>query len=283
LDLTDTSSEAQLEELASKTAHVVNLAGILLRPGVDEATLDALHVQGTQRLMRCLSSSSSHPPTRVVHVSTTGVLGPTGSEPMDESAPPRPSNSYETTKLEGEQVALTWHGRGVGVVVVRPGLVYGPRDLHLLPLFHAIQRGTFRLIAGGRAQWQPIYAEDVAEAIARAAVQPGADGNILQVVGKETISVAAFSSKIAARLGTRVRGPSIPYLLALGGGSLLELICRPFGIEPPLSRSRARTMVQNRVYAGDSVESVLGFAPGRTLDDGLRDTISWYRSQGYLV
>ena len=281
VDLTQSTAETRLKDLLGDASGIVNLAGALLRPGVRERELKTIHVEGTRRVLEALLSAPRRP-LRLVHVSTTGVLGPTGPEPRDEMALPQPRDPYETTKLQGEKLALSHHGNDLEVVIVRPGLVYGPRDLHLLALYRSIRKGTFRNIAGGGARWQPVYVEDVARGIVEAVHQSGCAGSVLHMVGAEVVTVAEFSRKIAGVLGKSIHGPSLPYGPALVVGSLLEFFFRPFGTDPPLSRSRVRTLTEDRVYSWDHTKRIMGFSPSQSLDQGLAATVAWYRSHGYL-
>jgi nucleoside-diphosphate-sugar epimerase len=217
-----------------------------------------------------------------VHVSTTGVLGPTGPKPLPEDTPPRPITIYERTKAEGEAAARDGRRPGLEVVVVRPGLVYGERDLHLLGLWRAIASGTFRTIAGGTARWQPVHVDDVARALQAALHAPGVDGEIFQIAGREEVSIGDLAARIAGLLQTQVKGPSLPLPLALAAGLALEALLLPFGIEPPLSPARVRTLTQDRLYGIDHVREVLGLVPEVDLEDGLKRTHAWYRSHGHL-
>jgi NADH dehydrogenase len=189
---------------------------------------------------------------------------------------------YERTKAEGEQRVLRARRPGLEVVVVRPGLVYGERDLHLLGLWRALASGTFRTIGGGGARWQPVHVDDVARALQQALAVPGIDGGVFQVAGSETVRVGELAARIAQRLGTAVRGPSLPIPLALAAGGALEALLLPFGIEPPLSRARVRTLTQDRLYRIDRARAALGIAPQVGLDAGLDRTHAWYRSHGHL-
>jgi nucleoside-diphosphate-sugar epimerase len=91
---------------------------------------------------------------------------------------------YEATKLEGELLALKAHQeQGLPVSVVRPGLVYGPGDLHLLGFFIAIKKGLFRVIDGGKALLHPVYIDDLVSALLLCAEQPQAPGRIYTIAG----------------------------------------------------------------------------------------------------
>lgn len=282
LDLADESCREALPRLLENVAAVVNLAGVLYRPSLPDHAYRDLHVEGTRRLIDAMRNLPGNRPVRYVHVGTTGVLGPTGSQPLDESAEPRPATIYETTKLEGEEIALGARGESLEVVVVRPGLVYGPRDLHLLALFRSIATGTFHLIAGGRARWQPVHVEDAARGIAAALENPDCDGGVFHIAGSEMVAVADLADRIAKLLGRKGRLPDLPYPVAFAAGALLEAACRPFGADPPLSRSRVRTLTQSRLYGIDRAQRELGFFPSLDLDRGLAGTVAWYRRHGHL-
>jgi nucleoside-diphosphate-sugar epimerase len=267
---------------------VVNLAGMLARPGAVRSAYDDLHERGVERLVKAAAergaSSRTDParPLRFVHVSTTGVLGPTGATPRGEDTTPAPVTDYETSKLAGEKAALAARACGIEVVVVRPGLVYGPRDVHLAPFYRAIQARRYRNIGGSRALWQPVYVTDVARALHLALDAPGADGGVFHVAGAERLSVAAFASRIGEHLGRPIRTWGLSRASAMMAGAILETVCPPLGIEPPLTRSRVRTMTEDRVYAIDRAGEGLGFVPEVPLDEGIRHAVNWYRRHGYL-
>jgi nucleoside-diphosphate-sugar epimerase len=283
VDLSDPASVPVLRAGLAGSDRVIALAGLLMRPGRDKHAYRRLHVDGVRHLLTALAPTAAPDrPVRLVHVSTTGVLGPTGGTPLDENAPPDPRTPYEITKLEGERLALAARAPGLEVVVVRPGWVYGPGDAHLLALCRAVRRGLFVPIAGGRARWQPIFVDDLVRALEAALTTPGLDGAVLHAAGAEVVTIADLGARLARRLGARPRTISMPKPPALLAGALLELLCRPFGIEPPLSRQRVRTLTEDRLYAIDRIRERLGFTPEVTLDGGLDRAIAWYRGRGLL-
>src|SRR5437763_134916 len=87
---------AALDEVAV----VYHLAGKLFMPGVPADTYRRTHVEGTRVLLACCREHGRL--ERLVHCSTTGVLGVTGDRAVDETAPFRPTNVYEATKAEAE-------------------------------------------------------------------------------------------------------------------------------------------------------------------------------------
>jgi nucleoside-diphosphate-sugar epimerase len=280
LDLAAADAPERLAPLLAGCPVVVNCSGALLRPGVPDSHYRRLHVDGTRHLLAALADGDG--PARLVHVSTTGVLGPTGPHPLDESAPLRPVTVYERTKAEGEALARDGRRPGLEVAVARPGLVYGPGDRHLVALFAAIRSGRFRPIGGGGAVWQPVYVDDVAAGLARMVAAAGVDGGVFHLAGGEAVTVAELAGAIAAELGTRVRRPGLPRAAAWLAGAGLEAVCLPLGLDPPLSRMRVRTLTEHRRYDIGRADRELGWRPRMPLREGLRRTVAWYRDAGLL-
>jgi nucleoside-diphosphate-sugar epimerase len=269
-----------LRAATADVAVVFHLAGRLLVAGVGDDEYRRLHVDAVRNLLTaCLGR-----PIRVfVHCSTTGVLGPTGSAPLDESAPLRPGTIYERTKAEGERLAQAGAERSrLPLVVARPGLVYGPGDLHLLGWFRAIRRGFYRVVGSGASLLHPIYIDDLVEGMLRCAESPGAPGRVYHLVGERPLPIRELAAAIGAALGRSLPRRHLSLPLALGIAALLETVP---GIPPerlPLTRGRIEFMTRNRAYCGERARRELGFVPRTGLDEGLRRTVAWYRDEGFL-
>ena len=283
-DLERSDATATVEALLRDATVVVHLSGTLFRPATPAARYRALHVDGTSRVLDAMRRTIARDGIgrRLVHVSTTGVLGPTGPSPLPESAPAGPTTIYESTKFEGEELALRGRGSGLEVVVARPGLVYGPRDLHLVALWKAIRAGRFRLIGGGTALWQPVHVRDVVDGLERMTIAPGIDGEVFHLAGAEPRSWKEIAECVAASLSVPVRGPGLPYGLAWITGAVLEGVFLPFGGDPPLSRSRARIFTEHRLYDISHAAERLGWRPAVTLERGVAESTAWYRREGHL-
>jgi len=259
---------------------VYHLAGRLLVPGVPTPEYHRTHVEGTRTLLACCREQPGL--RRFIHVSTTGVLGATGERPADEDAPYAPTNPYEQTKMEAELLVRAALEQGFPAVLVRPGLVYGPGDLHLLGFFQAIQRGLFRPI-GNRPVWlHPIYVADMTEALLRCGEHPQAVGECFHIADPEPVTVATLAATIAAALGRRPPRGTIPLPVARAVAVVGEML--PFGLKrfAPLTRSRLDFLTHSRVYDVTKAQRLLDFVATTELPVGIARTVAWYRQQGYL-
>jgi len=117
----DIIDAARVQQAIDGATIIYHLAGRLYHPSVPAELYRETHVEGTRILLQACQRQTQL--QRIVHVSTTGVFGVTGEIPAAEDAPFAPTNPYEATKLEGEQLALkAYQKQGLPVTVVRPGL-----------------------------------------------------------------------------------------------------------------------------------------------------------------
>ncbi len=277
-EITDANSVGRAVEGVEAVYH---LAGRLYHPSLPAELYQRTHVEGTRVLLACCRNQQQL--RRVVYCSTTGVYGITGSTPASEDAPYAPTNPYERTKLEGERLALEAYERdGLPVCVARPGLVYGPGDLHLLGLFAAIKRGLFRVIAGGAAMLHPIYIEDLVAALLLCAQHPQAIGRCYNLAGERPVTIRELAEGIARAQERHLPAGSIPLWLANLVADLCALLPGLRGENAPLTRSRVAFLTHSRVYNTCRAQAELGFQASMGLDEGLRQAVLWYRKHGYL-
>ena len=271
----------QVQQAVDGVTHIYHLAGRLYHPSIPAEVFRATHVEGTHTLLAACQGQGQL--RRIVHCSTTGVYGVTGSTPAAEDAPFAPTNPYEATKLEGEILALrAYREHGLPISIVRPGLVYGPGDLHLLAFFASIKKGLFRVIAGGQALLHPIYIDDMTSAFLLCAQRPEAPGRSYNIAGERPVTIGELAAAIAHAMDRELPGGSIPLALANLAVDIFALLPGLRGERAPLTRSRVSFLTRSRVYDISRAKSELGFLPKVVLAEGMRRTAEWYFKQRYL-
>ncbi len=261
---------------------IYHLAGQLYHPATPPEIYNQTHVEGTRTLLEACREQGQV--RRLVHCGTTGVYGVTGLAPASEDTPYAPTNPYEASKLKGELLALSaWQEWGLPVCIARPGLVYGPGDLHLLGLFKSIERGVFRVLARGTAHLHPIYIEDLVTAFQLCADLPVAVGRCYNLASERSVAIRALATSIAHALDRELPRGSIPLWLANLIADGCTLIPALRGEKAPLTRSRIDFLTHSRVYDIGRAKAELGFQPRVTLEAGLKQTVDWYRQQGHLT
>ncbi len=236
----DVHDTRQLLRLMDGQDAVVNLVAILHG---DEAAFERVHVELPLAIAEaCLADAAC----RLVHVSALGA------------SPDGPS-MYQRSKARGEEVL---RASGLALTLLRPSVVFGRGD-RFLNLFARLQRlAPVMPLAGADARLQPVWVEDVAEAIAvcldDSALGRTSIGRTIECAGPEVLSLRELV-RLAGRLGSRER-PVIPLPMAVGRwqAALLELLPG----EPLMSRDNLASLAVPNVASGDlpGLDS-LGIAP----------------------
>jgi nucleoside-diphosphate-sugar epimerase len=276
-DLLDTAALARLVEGADAVLHV---AAVYRTAGHPDSYYRDVNVLGTHRLLEAAARQGVR---RFVHTSTVGVHGDVKVPPADETAPFAPGDIYQQTKAEGE-TAVFMFGRslGVPVTVIRPGAIYGPRERRLLKLFRAIARGRYAIVGNGRAFYHPVFIDDLVDGYLLLMERPEAVGEAFIVAGPRYVSQREMAAIVARHTNGRVLPFRVPAWPLQALGSLVEAVCVPFGIEPPLHRRRVDFWVKNRAFSIDKARRLLGYAPKVDLDEGVARTAASYREAGWL-
>ena len=228
---------------------------------------------------------------RFVHCSTLAVAGPMPEgRPVTEDDPPRPVSEYGKSKLAGEE-AVRRHGNRVDVTIVRPPIVYGPRDRDFFEVFKMAARGLGirpGLLAPKR--YSIIHVEDLGKAIAlaldRGKPVQGMEGGegVYYVSDGEVHLWDELIRRAAIALG---RGGAIvfpvPEALAWPVGLWSEFAAWLTGKPQIVSVDKVReSMGPGFACAIDRARSELGYAPEWPVDRGLEHTARWYLENKWL-
>jgi dihydroflavonol-4-reductase len=276
----DLASGGSLDRLVEGADAVLHVAAVYRTAGHRDSYYHEVNVGGTERLLEAAAAAGVG---RFVHTSTVGVHGHVEDPPADESAPLRPGDIYQATKAEAEALALDFHRRrGLPVAVIRPGAIYGPGETRFLKLFRAIARGHYALVGDGRSYYHPVYIDDLVQGFLLALESEAAVGESFLICGPEYVTQAELAALIARHTGGRVlpfRIPAWPIQLA---GDVVEAVCVPLGVEPPLHRRRVDFWTKSRAFSIEKARRLLGYDPRVHLEEGIARTAASYREAGWL-
>jgi nucleoside-diphosphate-sugar epimerase len=260
---------------------VVHVAGLITARSFSE--MRRVNAEGVARLATACARAPE-PPRRFVLVSSLAAAGPSRrGRPVREEDEARPVSRYGLTKLLGERAAARTLPPSIPLTVVRPPAVYGPRDWGIHGFFDAAARG-FRLRLGTRARRISIvHGEDLADGIRRATETPAAAGRTYFVADPEAHVLDDLLARIAAAVGGATRTVRVPDPVVRAAGAVAEEIARWRGEAPLFSRDKAREfLAEGWVCDPSRAMRELGWAPARTLDEGLAATAAWYREHGWI-
>lgn len=278
----DVFSPAVIAEATSGVEYVFHVAAAYRDAGVTEKTYHDVHVVSTQLLANALLGAPGF--KRFVHVSTVGVHGHIDQPPADEEYRFSPGDVYQRTKAEGELWLRSFSKEtGFPVSIVRPAAIYGPGDMRLLKLFRLAKKRVFPLFGKGEGLYHLIHVEDLTDIFITAAFHPAALGEVFIAGNPEASSLEQIARTVSAELGGRrvrfLRLPAWPLFLA---ADICELLCKPFGLSPPLYRRRVAFFTKDRAFDTSKLRSRLGYRYSFDVESGLRSTTRWYREAGLL-
>jgi nucleoside-diphosphate-sugar epimerase len=266
------SDKQGLAKAAAGCDVVYHLAGAQHEANVPDQYFRDINVEGTRNV---LEASRQAGVSRFVLGSTIGVYGSALDGQIDDTTELRPNNIYEITKLESEQLVRR-AGDDIEVSIIRISETYGPGDARLLKLFRAIKKGAFFVIGDGKNLHQLVYVDDLLRALLSAAERPQAVDQAIVVAGNEPLTTMGMCGYIADAVDVpmkRLRAPLWPFDVA---ASVLETVCRPLGVQPPLHKRRLDFFRKSFVFDTSRAADLLGFTPTTTFRDGARATAQWY-------
>jgi nucleoside-diphosphate-sugar epimerase len=288
-ELAVAGAEIQLGSVAERAAVRQALDGVELvhhvaaafrEIGAAKSVYQSVNVDGTRIVAEEALRAGAR---RVVYCSTEGVHGHVVKPPADEEAPIAPQDYYQQTKWEGEIAFREIMKQGLDGVILRPTAIYGPGDpARFLMLFRMVQRGHFFLVGDGRANYHPLYIDNLCDAFELAADKPEAAGETFIIADDRHLCWNELIPLVAKTLGVEVRIHRLPLRPVWLAAALCEAVCWPFGITPPLFRRRAEMFSHMRAFDISKARRVLGYEPAVEVEEGLRRTCAWYRQHGYL-
>jgi dihydroflavonol-4-reductase len=254
---------------------VVHLAGVVSSARARDYT--DVNVTGAREVAAAAREAGA----RLVHVSSLAAAGPSSLlRPRREHDQPDPITPYGRSKLEGERAVQAIPG--LRWTILRPGVVYGPGDRAMLPLFRWVARGVAPLVGRRDAAYTLVHVDDVVRAIL-AATADAATGDVLFVGHPTPATGRQVLDAIQAALGRHAAVVPVPAALVHAAALAGEAVGRLSGRPSVLNRSRDRELFAvGFVCSVERLRERLGLVAAVDVPQGFRATASWYRAQGWI-
>lgn len=212
------------------------------------------NIQGTVNLLQALDGTGYE---RFVYTGTSEIYGDI-EVPFREDAFVNPISPYSVSKYAGERYCRMFHqGYGWPIVMVRPFNAYGPwqtPDRVIPEIIGRAIRGEELRMTQGRQTREFNFVEDLVDGFILLGTTEGIDGELFNLGNGEEVSMRDLATTI------------------------LDLMGNP--IEPAFGALADRPTEIWRMFCDSTkARDRLGWAPRHTLEDGLLETIDWYREQ----
>ena len=233
-DITDAGQIARAVEGADL---VISLVGILHESGHN--SFDAVQAQGPGLVARAAAEAGAR---RMVHVSAIG-------------ADPESASNYARTKALGERAVKQAFP---SAVILRPSIIFGADD-NFFNRFAAMATvaPVLPLIGGGRTRFQPVYVQDVTDAVMVALERNEASGMTYELGGPKVYSLRDLMELTMKHARRQRRLLNVPFGIASLKARFLELLPNP-----PLTRDQVELLKSDNVVGRDAPGlATLGIEP----------------------
>lgn len=242
------------------------------------------NVAGTRNMIQACRTNGVR---RLVYTSSPSVVfDGRDMEGVDESVPyPQTYHAhYPRSKALAEQLVRNAAGSTLGTITLRPHLIWGPADNHLVP--RIIQRaGRLRIIGAGKNKVDTIYVDNAAHAHILAAekliTRPELSGRVYFISQDEPIGLWDMVNAIltAADLPPVERTLSVSSARRIG--TLLEWVYRTFRLpgEPQMTRFVAEELATSHWFDIRAAREDLGYRPLISTEEGLRRLRQWLQEE----
>lgn len=234
-------NEASVRAACAGADAVINLVAIMHESG--RQTFDEVHVEGARRVAEAARAAGA---TSLVHISALGANAESASR-------------YARSKAAGEDAVLKAYP---DAVVMRPSVVFGPED-EFFNRFASLARFTpvLPLIGGGRTRFQPIFAGDVAEAVAAALDGKARKGGTYELGGPEIRTLRQVFEYILQITGRKRLLAPLPFFAASFKAGFLELLPKPILTKDQVTLLKSDNVVSDAAAKDGRVLENLGVRP----------------------
>lgn len=277
-DITDTKG---IGELVADADIVINTVSNFRSASGPPESYKEINVDGT---INTFESARTANVKRFIHISTIGVFGDIKECPASETTEYNPGDNYQRTKLDAELYCREQAEKDIDMelVVLRPCSMYGPGDMRMLKMFRMLKKGTFFVIGACNANFHAVYIDDILAGIDLAMTKEGIDQEVFILGGENYVSLKEYISIVATAVGSSYPKIKLPFWPMYILSAIIEFICVPIGVEPPIFRRRIKFYKNNRAFNINKAMTTLGYQPKISLQEGMKRTAEWYRKNNYL-
>lgn len=281
-DISDSALLIKACESRTLVFHVAALAGIW---GKREDFL-RINVAGTQNVVdACRKKNIS----TLVYTSSPSVALHEGDTVNADESAPYPGKylaPYPESKAIAERLVLNGNSADFATVAIRPHLIWGPGDPHLLPrVVERARQGKLMQVGDGKNLVDMTYVDNAAFAHILAAEtlrnSQKANGKSYFISDGKPVVLWAWINNLLNELGLPPVNRRISYSTAYVVGGLMEFLYRvlPLPGEPPMTRFVAGQLAHSHYFNISAARNELGYSPEITPEDALKKTVEWLRGK----
>ena len=280
VDLADPAATLAALEGAELIFHVAAKAGVWGR----KSDYESANVKATRNV---IAACRSHHISKLVYTSSPSVCFDASDHIRASNDLPRATSflaHYPETKARAEELVLAANDAELATVTLRPHLIFGPGDPHIIPrLVDRARRGRLRIVGGGENEVSVCYVDNAANAHVCAAetLAPTAPhaGKAYFIGQAEPVVLWSWINALMQRLGVPPVEKRISEKSAYRAGLVLESAWRllPLPGEPPMTRFVASQLARSHSYTMEPAIRDFGYSELVSMEAALDATVAAFR------
>ncbi|MFZ1730047.1 MAG: NAD-dependent epimerase/dehydratase family protein [Bacteroidota bacterium] len=277
----DIRDAASLEAFLRNADIVYHIAGVV-KARDRQGYFDG-NVKATENMLEAARQFAPNL-SRFLYVSSQTAVGPSAAfdRPVREDDPTRPTTTYGLSKVAAE-AAVRAYGDSLPWTIVRPPAMYGPRDTEIYIYFQTIAKGLNSMIGFDDKRLSLLHSDDLVQGMILAAESNKSLGQTYFISSEEYYSWPQVGRITADALKRRTFTVRLPHAMVYTVAAFAQIIAALQKKPATLNLEKARDITQ-RYWTCDvsKAKNELGYRQQVSIEDGIRQTVDWYRAQGWL-
>ncbi|MFA5108556.1 MAG: NAD-dependent epimerase/dehydratase family protein [Candidatus Micrarchaeia archaeon] len=265
----------ELKQALADATHIVNLTGST-DSSLSLNQLRQANVQATKMLLDAAPSKLE----KFVHLSSISVYGKKFSGVQDESSPRRAYGNYGISKLEGEQLVLSYANR-LNVIILQPGMIYGPGFKEgFYPVLKNLSSNKMAIVGSGENHIPLVHIDDVSKAIACAcASQKSVCGSCYLIVTEPQLTQNQLMEIASAALKVPAPSKHINYSFLRLAACAKMLYNSLMGKKSSLTIEMIDQLYYERCFSSKKATSALGWKPSVSFKMGIEEVVNQFQKE----
>ena len=279
----DFSNKIELENNLRKEKfdYVIHNAGIVSAPKLEDYF--TVNYGYLKNLIEALNTVDAIP-EKFTYISSLASYGPASSSDLTdylkEEDKPNPINTYGKSKLKSEQFITAQNN--LPYIIIRPTAIYGPREKEIFTFFKLINSNIEGYIGNKKQHLTFIYVKDLTKAILYATLSDKSEKAYFISDGKhyQQTELGKYSKQFLNKKTFRLH---VPVSLVRSIAWLLEQPAKLTGNYPALNLEKVH-ILESMNWKCDltALKEDLNFQPQYDLEKGIKETLKWYKENGWL-
>ena len=280
----DLRDHAAVERATRDQRLVFHCAGRVSDWGPRTAFIEA-NVNGTANVIAACVENKVE---RLVHLSSLTVLGlPRHAREVDETTPyadPPIGDFYTQSKIAGEKLVRAANGEhGLTTTVIRPGAIWGPGDVIIVPrILRLMRRGLMPIVGSGNNVLGLSHVDNLVVGMILAAETDAAAGQVYHITDGEIVVARDALEEVARAYGLAAPRLRVPFWAVHSFAATVEGLAKAFGrtTPPPITRYGVRFVACDCRYDIRKARRELGYEPRVSFRKGIAELARGSEARG---